>query len=72
MIRPYPRGGIRSILFLVADVVRRYDPDFADRHRCLTLAGKPKKVVRTALARQLLVRLNAKARDVRRALANPA
>jgi transposase len=66
------RPGIRSILFVVADVVRRYDPDFADCHRRLTQAGKPKKVIRVALARKLLVRLNAKARDVRRELANPA
>jgi len=47
------------------------DPDFAAFRR-LTLAGKPKKVIRIALAHKLLVRLNAKARDVRRAIANPA
>jgi len=66
------RGGrqsIRDILFVVADIVRRYDPDFADFHRRLTDAGKPKKVIRIALARKLLVRLNAKARDVRKQLA---
>jgi transposase len=66
------RSGIRSILFVVAEVVRRYDPDFADCHRRLTQAGKPKKLIRVALARKLLVRLNAKARDVRCALAKPA
>ncbi len=33
----------------------------------LTKAGKPKKVVRVALGRKLLVRLNAKARDARAA-----
>jgi transposase len=69
------RGGrstIRSILFVVAEVVRRHDPDFAAFHRRLTLAGKPKKVIRVALAHKLLVRLNAKARDVRRQIANPA
>ena len=64
------RSGVRAILFVVADVVRRYDPDFADCHRRLTQAGKPKKLIRVALARKLLVRLNAKARDVRRELAN--
>lgn len=64
------RSGVRAILFVVAEIVRRYNPDFADCHRRLTLAGKPKKVVRTALARKLLVRLNAKARDVRREFAN--
>jgi transposase len=66
------RSGIRSILFVVAEVVRRYDPDFADAHRRLTEAGKPKKLIRVALARKLLVRLNAKARDARRECAQPA
>ena len=66
------RGGVRSILFVVAELVRRHDPDFAAFHRRLTLAGKPKKVIRVALAHKLLVRLNAKARDVRRQLACPA
>jgi transposase len=66
------RGGratVRSILFLVAEIVRRYDPDFAAFHRKLTQAGKAKKAVRVALARKLLVRLNAKARDARKELA---
>jgi transposase len=66
------RGGrthVRSILFVVADVVRRHDPDFRAFHQKLRQAGKPKKVIRVALARKLLVRLNAKARDVRRELA---
>lgn len=59
------RAGIRSILFLVADIARRFDPDLADFHRRLTAAGKKKMVVRIALARKLLVRLNAKAREAR-------
>ncbi len=62
------RGGrspVRSILFVVAEIVRRHDPDFAAFHQKLALAGKPKKVIRIALAHKLLVRLNAKARDVR-------
>ena len=66
------RSGVRSILFVVAELVRRYDPDFADFHRRLTHAGKPKKVIRIALAHKLLVRLNAKARDVRAQIACPA
>ncbi len=69
------RGGresVRSILFIVAEVVRRHDPDFARFHQKLCAAGKPKKVVRVALARKLLVRLNAKARDARNELANAA
>ena len=66
------REGVRSILFVIAEVVRRYDPDFAAFHQRLVSAGKPKKLIRIALARKLLVRLNAKARDVRRANAFPA
>jgi len=62
------RASLRSTLFIVAEVVRRHNPDFADFHTRLTAAGKPKMVVRTALARKLLVRLNAKARDARRHL----
>jgi transposase len=63
------RSGIRSILFVVADVARRHEPDFTAFHRKLSDAGKAKKAIRIALARKLLVRLNAKARDVRRQLA---
>ena len=63
------REGVRSILFIVAEVVRRYDPDFKAFHRKLSDAGKPPKVVRIALAHKLLTRLNAKARDVRNELA---
>ena len=62
------RGGrrdVRAILYVVAGVVRHYDADFAAFHQRLTLAGKPKKVIRIALAHKLLVRLNAKARQVR-------
>jgi transposase len=67
------RGGrahVRSVLFIVAEVVRRYVPEFADLHRRLNKAGKAKKVVRVALARKLLVWLNAKARDARKEFAN--
>jgi transposase len=66
------RAAVRGILFVVASVVARHDPDFAETHRRLTAQGKPKKVVRIALARKLLVRLNAKARDARQNLAVPA
>lgn len=59
------RRGVRAILYVVAGVVRRYDADFAAFHQRLTAAGKPKKVIRIALAHKLLVRLNAKARDAR-------
>ncbi len=64
------RGGVRSILFLVADIARRYDDSLADFHRRLTEAGKPKMTIRIALAHKLLVRLNAKARETRAQFAN--
>jgi transposase len=63
------RSGIRGILFVVVSIVRRYNPDFADFDQRLNRAGKPKKVIRIALAHKLLVRLNAKARSVRNELA---
>lgn len=69
------RGGrreVRDLLFIVAEVVRRHDPDFAECHKRLSDAGKPKKVIRVALARKLLVRLNAKAREVRADMLSPA
>lgn len=62
------RGGrrhLRAVLFVVAGVVARHHPDFAAFHARLSAAGKPKKVIRIALAHKLLVRLNAKAREVR-------
>jgi transposase len=63
------RASVRSILYLVADVARRFDPSLADMRNRLLAQGKPKMVVRIALARKLLVRLNAKARDTRNQLA---
>ena len=66
------RGGrtqVRSILFVVASVVGRHEPDFIAFRQRLLEAGKSKMAVRIALARKLLVRLNAKARDVRKTLA---
>lgn len=69
------RGGrapLRALLVFVAGLVAKHDPDFAQARARLVQAGKPAKVTRVALARKLLVRLNAKARDVRHALAQPA
>jgi transposase len=66
--RRHIRGGrqaIRSILFLVARIACRFDKSLDAFHRKLIEAGKPKMVVRIALARKFLVRLNAKARDAR-------
>lgn len=64
------RAGIRSLLVLIADIARKFDPTLADfRHRLLD-KGLTKMEVRVALARKLLVRLNAKARDTRIAFAS--
>jgi transposase len=63
------RANVRSILVVVAGVVARHDPDLAAFHQRLTQAGKPRMAVRVAVARKLLVRLNAKARDARSAIA---
>lgn len=69
------RGGresVRRILFLVGDIVAKYHPDFADFKARLTAKGKAKMQIRIALAHKLLVRLNAKARDMRAIFANAA
>ena len=50
--------------------VARYDKSLADFRARLVAAGKEKMVIRIALARKLLVRLNAKARDARAQYAN--
>jgi len=62
------RGGracVRDLLFIVASVAGRHEPDFIAFRERLAGAGKPPKVVRIALAHKLLVRLNAKAREIR-------
>lgn len=63
------RANLRNILFVVVENVRRYNPTFVALNERLIKAGKPKKVIRVALARKLLVQLNAKARDARKELA---
>ena len=64
------RAGVRSILFLVAGIVARYDKNLGAFKERLAKAGKEKMVIRIALARKLLVILNAKARDARAQYAN--
>jgi transposase len=64
------RASVRSILFLVAAIAARYDESLGDFRDRLVAAGKEKMVIRIALARKLLVRLNAKARDARAEYAN--
>ena len=55
---------------LVARIVARHDPHFAAFQQRVKDAGKPKMVIRIALARKLLVTLNAKTRDARTEFAN--
>jgi transposase len=64
------RSSVRSILFLVAAIAARFDKSLGDFRDRLRARGKEKMVIRIALARKLLVRLNAKARDARAAYAN--
>ncbi|MBW6528239.1 transposase [Sphingomonas sp. RHCKR7] len=64
------RASVGSILFLVAHVAREYDSDLAAFRDRLLAQGQPNMVVRLALARTLLVRLNAVARETRLALAS--
>jgi transposase len=64
------RSSVRSILFLVAELASRYDQSLSAFRARLVAAGKEKMVIRIALARKLLVRLNAKARDARAQYAN--
>jgi len=64
------RANIRSLLVLIADIVRKFDKSLADFRQRLIDKGLSKMQVRVALARKLLVRLNAKARDTRAALAH--
>jgi transposase len=65
------RAAVRELLFIVASVVGRHEPDFVAFQQRLRAAGKPPKVVRIALAHKLLVRLNAKARQVRQRTYQP-
>lgn len=66
------RANIRSLLVLIADLVRKFDPSLADFRQRLIDKGRSKMQVRVAIARKLLVRLNAKARETRAALAQNA
>jgi transposase len=63
------RHGVRDILYIIVTCVSRHNKDFSAFKQRLTQAGKPKKVIRIALAHKLLIRLNAKARDMRQTLA---
>ena len=65
------RGGrrsLRALLYIIAWGVARYEPDFKAFRDRLKAKGKPARAVYVAIARKLLVRLNAKARDARKEL----
>jgi transposase len=64
------RTHVRNILYLVADIARKYDVSLTAFRQRLIDQGKPKMVIRIALAHKLLVRLNAKTRETRHAFAN--
>lgn len=67
------RGGrarVRSILYVISWIACKYDDGLRAFHRRLTEAGKPKMVVRIALAHKILIRLNAKAREARMEMQN--
>jgi len=62
----------RSILFIAAGLAARHEPDIRDFDKRLTKKGKPRMVVRMALAHKLLTRLNAKAHEIRAKMAEDA
>lgn len=66
------RANIRDVLFLIAGHLARYEPDFRAFHDRLAQRGKAKMQIRIALAHKLIVRLNAKARDIREKLQTTA
>lgn len=69
------RGGrapLRSLLVCVASIVGKHEPDFIAMRTRMLAAGKPNLLIRVAIARKLLVRLNAKAREIRAAMPQTA
>jgi transposase len=60
------RGGrapVRTVLYLAAMTASRFNPALAKTYARLVQAGKPRKLALLAIARKLLVALNAIARD---------
>ncbi len=57
------RAAVRTALYLAAMTASRFNPEMKAFHDRLRLAGKPPKLVFVAVARKLLVALNAIARD---------
>jgi transposase len=59
------RAEVRRALYLAAFIASRYDPGFKALRQRMTKAGKPLKVTLIAIARKLLIALNAIVRDNR-------
>ena len=57
------RRRVREALYIAAFAAKRYSPHFKQRYQQMRAAGKPMKVALIAIARKLLVRLNAMFRD---------
>jgi len=57
------RASVRTALYLAAMTASRFNPVLRDLYQRLRLAGKPPKLAFIAVARKLLVALNAIARD---------
>lgn len=65
------RANVRRILFIAAGSAAKFHEGLAQFRQRLIDAGKPRLVIRMALARKLLTILNAKARDARKELEMP-
>jgi transposase len=59
------RPAVRTVLYMAALTAARWNPVLRDFYQRLRAVGKPAKVALTAVARKLLVLLNAILRDVR-------
>ncbi len=59
------RPAVRTVLYMAALTAARYNPVFREFYQRLRAAGKPAKVALTAVARKLLIVLNAILRDQR-------
>jgi transposase len=57
------RASVRTVLYLAAMTASRFNPAMAETYQRLVEAGKPRKLALVAIARKLLVALNAIARD---------
>ena len=73
--KAYVTGGrsqVRQALYMPALVAARYNPDFTEKYKALTAAGKPPKVAMTAIMRKLIILANALIRDNRKWAPKPA